>query len=164
MINLHDHFFSFVFWCESVNAIASHCTLFQENSAHLDQYCGAVTSFSMISLLQVISKLTVAIEKSLLRRRLERWKIWQINWSTLSISWTLSRVNEKKFYITGVWHNQRCIKTHIFLTCKLILQGYTVLELNKCTSTKKKSHFSLLFSEVKEKRKAHFWVFTSASF
>ena len=31
-----------------LNAIASDCTLFQENSAHLDHYCGAVTSFSMI--------------------------------------------------------------------------------------------------------------------
>lgn len=127
------YFYLFVFWCVSkCNCIS---TLFQENSAHLDHYCGAVTSFSMISLLQVISKLTVAIEKSLLRRRLERWKIWQINWSTFRISWTLNRVNEKKFYITGVWHNQRCIKTHIFLTCKLILQGYTALELHKCTST-----------------------------
>lgn len=136
MINLHDHFtFSYLYSDVCLNAIASDCTLFQENSAHLDHYCGAVTSFSMISPLQVISKLTVAIEKSLLRRRLQRWKIWQINWSTFRISWTLSRVNEKKFYITGVWHNQRCIKTHIFLTCKLILQGYTALELHKCTGT-----------------------------
>lgn len=131
------YFFLFVFWCVfECNCIRlySFPRKFGPPGSLLWCCYKFFNDFSVTSCKQTDCTY-VAIEKSLLRRRLERWKIWQINWSTFRISWTLSRVNEKKFYTTGVWHNQRCIKTHIFLICKLILQGNTVLELHKRTGT-----------------------------